>query len=150
MLENPKKANTTLVTNTEPDIKYFYVLVPDDESWKSTVPMWSGDGTFASGQPLKVDPNMCGWYYAVWMDEPMPEQFIIFKDDDVDLEEIAIEDGVAGNTEVGIRVDAAGTREGDVDIAVEDPAVVVAAAGAEQTAAGLRSAVGVVDDDGLV
>ena len=87
VLENPKKANTTLVTNTEPDIKYFYVLVPDDEAWKSTVPMWSGDGTFASGQPLKVDPNMCGWYYAVWMDEPMPEQFIIFKDDDVDLED---------------------------------------------------------------
>ena len=87
VIENPKKPGQTLVSNTEPDIKYFYVLVPDDEAWKSTVPMWSGDGTFASGKPLQVDPDMCGWYYAVWMDEPMPEQFIIFKDDDVDLED---------------------------------------------------------------
>ena len=87
VLENPKKAGTTLVTNTAPDIKYFYVLVPDDESWKSTVPMWSPDSTFANAQPFKVDPNMCGWYYAVWMDEPLPERLIIFKDDDVDLEE---------------------------------------------------------------
>ena len=87
VLENPKKANQTLVMNTEPDIKYFYVLVPDDEAWKATVPMWSGDGTYENRQPMRVDPNMCGWYYAVWMDEPMPEQFIILKDDDELLED---------------------------------------------------------------
>ena len=85
VMENPKKANTTLVSYTEPNIKYFYVLVPDEEDWKATVPMWSGDGTFASGQPLKVDPTMCGWYYVVWMDEELPANFIIFQDSDTDL-----------------------------------------------------------------
>ena len=44
VLENPKKPGTVLTAGTEPDIKYLYVLVPDDEAWKSTVPMWSGDG----------------------------------------------------------------------------------------------------------
>ena len=87
VLEDPKNPGKTIISNTEPDIKYFYVLVPDDEGWKATVPMWSPDGTYESRQPLKVDPDMCGWYYAVWMDEPMPEQFIILKDDDELLED---------------------------------------------------------------
>ena len=87
VLENPKQANTTLVSYDEPNIKYFYILVPDDEEWKSTVPQWSPDGTFENRQPLKVDPNMCGWYYVVWMNEAMPENFIIFREDDETLED---------------------------------------------------------------
>ena len=82
VLENPKQANATLVSYDEPNIKYLYILVPDDEDWKSTVPQWSPDGTFENRQPLKVDPNMCGWYYVVWMNEAMPENFIIFREDD--------------------------------------------------------------------
>ena len=87
VLENPKQAGTTLVSYDEPNIKYFYILVPDDEEWKSTVPQWSPDGTFENRQPLKVDPNMCGWYYVVWMNEAMPENFIIFREDDETLED---------------------------------------------------------------
>ena len=87
VLENPKQASTTLVSYEEPNIKYFYILVPDDEDWKSTVPQWSPDGTFENRQPLKVDPNMCGWYYVVWMNEAMPENFIIFREDDETLDD---------------------------------------------------------------
>ena len=116
VLENPKKAGTTLVQNTKPDIKYFYVLVPDDEAWKSTVPMWSGDATFASGQPLKVDPNKCGWYYAVWMDEPLPEQFIIFKDDDELLEDAIGVEGWQAENLVPFPVDVFYASYDDTDI----------------------------------
>lgn len=88
LLEDPKRANVTLVSyTTKPSIKYFYVLVPDEEEWKSTVPNWSPDGTYANRQPMKVDPTMCGWYYVVWMNEAMPENFIIFRDDDETLED---------------------------------------------------------------
>ena len=93
VLENPKQAGKTLVSYTEPNIKYMYVLVPDEAEWKATVPMWSPDGTYASRQPFKVAPGMCGWYYAVWMDEPLPTSFIFFKDDDADLEDAIGLDG---------------------------------------------------------
>ena len=93
VLENPKQASKTLVSYEEPNIKYFYILVPDDEDWKSTVPQWSPDGTFENRQPLKVDPNLCGWYYVVWMNEAMPENFIIFREDDESLEDAIGVDG---------------------------------------------------------
>ena len=93
VMENPKQAGKTLVSYTEPNIKYMYVLVPDEAEWKATVPMWSGDGTYASRKPFKVAPGMCGWYYTVWMDEPLPDSFIFFKDDDEDLEDAIGLDG---------------------------------------------------------
>lgn len=86
VLEDPKQAGKTLVSYTKPDIKYFYFLAPDDAEWKASVPMYSDDGTFANAKPMKVDPNMCGWYYAVWKDEPLPEKFLIFQDTDTELE----------------------------------------------------------------
>ena len=45
VMEHPKKPGTTLVQYTKPNIKYFYVLVPDNAEWKGTVPMYSPDGT---------------------------------------------------------------------------------------------------------
>ena len=93
VLENPKKPGQTLVSYTEPNIKYFYVLPPDDADWKSSVLMWSPDGTYANRQPLKIAPGMCGWYYAVWMDEPLPDAFIFFRDDDADLDDAIGLDG---------------------------------------------------------
>lgn len=85
VMENPKKPGTTLVSYTEPDIKYLYVLPPDNKDWLSSTPMWSGDGTYESRQPLKVVAEMCGWYYMVWVDEPLPEKITIFRDDDTEL-----------------------------------------------------------------
>ena len=93
VLENPKQPGKTLVSYTEPNIKYMYVLVPDEAEWKATVPMWSGDGTYASRKPFRVAPGMCGWYYTVWMDEPLPDSFIFFKEDDADLEDAIGLDG---------------------------------------------------------
>ena len=98
VLENPKKPGQTLVTYTEPNIKYFYVLPPDEKEWNGASLMWSGDGTYASRQPLKVAPGMCGWFYAVWMDESLPENFIIFRDDDVSLDDAIGLDGLDAAT----------------------------------------------------
>lgn len=85
VMENPKKPGTTLVSYTEPKVKYFYVLPPDNMDWLSSTPMWSSDGTYASRQPFKVDPTRCGWYYMVWLDEPLPEKMVVFRDDDTQL-----------------------------------------------------------------
>ena len=98
VMEHPKKPGTTLVSYTKPNIKYFYVLVPDEEEWKGTVPMYSPDGTFASRKEMRADPNMCGWYYVVWLDETLPDNFIILRDDDPDLEEAIGLDGAGAET----------------------------------------------------
>ena len=106
ILENPKQAGKTLISyGKKPNIKYFYILVPDDEEWKASVPMYSDNGTYAGGKPFKVDPTMCGWYYAVWMDEDLPTSFVLFKDSD---EMLADAIGVNGwnNTLEAIDVEA--------------------------------------------
>ncbi|MCQ2063010.1 MAG: fibro-slime domain-containing protein [Fibrobacter sp.] len=83
---NPDKATVPLVGKEPPNAKKFYLLIPNDKAWKSSVPMYSPDGTFASGKALTVDPEMCGWYYAMWLDEEPPSNMIVFMDTDTDLE----------------------------------------------------------------
>jgi len=85
VLENPKEAGKTLVSYKKPDIKMFYVLLPESEDWWSSTPMWSPDGTYESRKPLKVDGNFCGWFYVAWVDEKLPEKFILFQEGDKSL-----------------------------------------------------------------
>ena len=133
VLGNPKKLGQTLVSYTEPNIKYFYIIPPDDAEWKSSVLMWSGDGTYASRQPLKIAPDMCGWYYAVWMDEQLPKSFIFFRDDDVDLEDAIGLDGWGANALVPIPLDIVYAQYNsnkvyfiaDVDLAAESAVEVI-------------------------
>ena len=133
VLENPKQPGRTLVSYTEPNIKYMYVLVPDDAEGKATVPMWSGDGTYASRQPLKLAPDMCGWYYAVWMDEQLPKSFIIFRDDDADLEDAIGLDGWEADVLIPIPLDIVYAQYNsnkvyfiaDVDLAAESAVEVI-------------------------
>ena len=93
VMEHPKKPGTTLVSYTKPNIKYFYVLVPDNAEWKGTVPMYSPDGTYASRKEMRADPSMCGWYYVVWLDETLPDNLIILTDGDEELDEAIGLDG---------------------------------------------------------
>ncbi len=93
VMEHPKKPGTTLIQYTKPNIKYFYVLVPDNAEWKGTVPMYSPDGTYASRKEMRADPSMCGWYYVVWLDETLPDNLIILTDGDEELDEAIGLDG---------------------------------------------------------
>ncbi|MCF0216535.1 MAG: fibro-slime domain-containing protein, partial [Fibrobacteraceae bacterium] len=78
--------NVTYMGTQAPSVKSFYILIPNDTKWKTTIPYYTPDGTFASGKPLSGAPNMCGWYYLRWIDEPIPDQVIIFQSDDTELE----------------------------------------------------------------
>lgn len=66
--------------------KRFYVLIPNDREWKSSVPMYSTDGTFAGGKPLSLAQGKCGWYYAEWVGEKPPKKLILFMDTDSTLQ----------------------------------------------------------------
>lgn len=85
VLEDPKHPGETFVSSTKPDIKVLFVLPPDDEKWFASTPMWSPDGTYGNARPLRVYPYMCGWYYAVWMNEKVSENVLIFREDDESL-----------------------------------------------------------------
>jgi len=80
---DPTKANTTYYSKTPPDVKYFYIFLPNTEEWKSATPMIKeGDKeSFA----MNLDEH-CGWYFRRYIDEPIPTSVIVHRDDDEKME----------------------------------------------------------------
>ncbi|WP_290743765.1 fibro-slime domain-containing protein [Fibrobacter sp. UBA4309] len=99
VLEDPEKPGKTLVASEKPKIKYLYFLPPDKEEWWVTPPMWSGDGKYASGKPLKPAEDRCGWFYTSWVYGNVPGNFIIFKKGDESLKEAIGIDGLGAALE---------------------------------------------------
>ena len=77
--EDPTKP---YVKGDPPDVKYFYVFLPDNRIWKSAVPMISEDG---KEREMDIDNNNCGWYFRRYVDEPLPTKVFIHRDDDENL-----------------------------------------------------------------
>lgn len=76
--EDPTKP---LVQGEPPDVKYFYVFLPDDKIWKSSDPI-----IVENGKERKMDiDEVCGWYYRRYVNESLPTEVIIRRDDDTAL-----------------------------------------------------------------
>ena len=112
--EDPTVPGTTYLSETPPNATYFYVLIPEDKDWQSSLPMISSDGG-VTGTNLIADPNRCGWYYAVYFNENPPDSAIIYRDDDP-ADQIGI-NGLWGAEEVATPIllkqmfDSLGTKE---------------------------------------
>ena len=92
-LTNP---GTTRVSTDPPDAKYLYLLIPKEwEDWMSSIPMISMDGG-VTGKEMKADPDRCGWYYYVWLDEEVSNNVVFFKDDDTERTDMI---GLLGDAE---------------------------------------------------
>jgi len=86
--EDPTTPGKTAFGPNPPNAKYFYVMIPPDyEEWMSSVPMISTDGG-VTGKPLIVDPDKCGWYYTLWFNEPVPENVVLYRGDDIHREDM--------------------------------------------------------------
>ena len=83
---DPEEENAVLVTKTKPNIKYFYVFPPSSAEWMRSVPMITTDGG-KTGEALKVVPDRCGWYVKRFINEELPTSVLIYRDDDVNLED---------------------------------------------------------------
>lgn len=83
---DPEKENAVLITKTKPNIKYFYVFTPSTAEWMRSVPMITTDGGKTS-EALKVVEDRCGWYVKRFINEELPTNVLIFRDDDPELEE---------------------------------------------------------------
>ncbi len=74
-----KKSGQTYITYTKPNVKDFYIFLPQNETWKSATPVINEDG---KDREMYNDSEHCGWYYRRYIDEPLPTSAIIHRDDD--------------------------------------------------------------------
>ena len=79
-----KKSGTTYMTFAKPNVKDFYIFLPQNETWKSATPVIREDGT---DREMYNDSEHCGWYYRRYIDEDLPASVLIHRDDDEDLAE---------------------------------------------------------------
>ena len=77
-------ANKPLVQGEPPDVKYFYVFLPDNKIWKSATPVISENG---KERALDIDNDHCGWYYRRYVNEELPTEVFIRRDDDEAMKE---------------------------------------------------------------
>ena len=79
---DPKKEGQVYVTATKPNVKDFYVFVPNNMVWNSAIPMILEDG---KSRALNIDPDHCGWFFRRYIDEKLPTSVVIYRDDDVEM-----------------------------------------------------------------
>lgn len=77
---DPAKENVTYASKTPPDVKYFYIFLPNTVEWKSATPMIKEDDK--ASIPMEIDSDHCGWYFRRYIDEPIPSSVVIHKDSD--------------------------------------------------------------------
>ena len=75
------------VKGEPPDVKYFYIFIPQSTDWKIATPLIHEVGTDGKAKAfeLKVDTEHCGWYYRRYVDEEIPQSVLIYKDYDETL-----------------------------------------------------------------
>ena len=88
IMEHPDitKEGQVYVTTSKPNIKDFYIFLPDNKTWKSSTPMIDEDG---KPHTLQVDNDHCGWYYRRYIldgkiDKALPSSVILYRDDDTE------------------------------------------------------------------
>ncbi|MBR2094192.1 MAG: fibro-slime domain-containing protein [Fibrobacter sp.] len=80
---DPKKTDEIYMTLQEPNVKTFYVFLPQNKYWMSATPIINEDG---KEREMNVDPENCGWYFRSYVDEPLPASVVIRSDEDAVME----------------------------------------------------------------
>ena len=81
IMENPdpNKSGQVYVSNEKPNVKTFYILLPQNKAWWSSMPLINENG---KDRLLNVDTDHCGWYYRRYIDEEIPSSVLIHMDND--------------------------------------------------------------------
>ena len=79
---DPQKEGLVYVTKSKPNVKDFYVFLPNNKAWLSSTPMINEDG---KSRALEFDPDHCGWFFRRYIDEKLPTSVVIYRDDDVEM-----------------------------------------------------------------
>ena len=73
------KNGQVYVTTQKPNIKEFYVFMPNNRTWKASTPIIEEDG---KAREMEFDTDHCGWYFRRYIDEPLPQNVIIYSKND--------------------------------------------------------------------
>ena len=76
---NPKNAGQVYVKQEKPVVQDFYVLLPQNKMWMSSMPLINENGI---DHELYVDTDRCGWYFRRYIDEELPSSVLIHMADD--------------------------------------------------------------------
>ena len=77
-----QKEGQIYMTKSKPNVKDFYVFLPNNKYWSSSTPMINEDG---KSRALEIDPAHCGWFFRRYIDEKLPTSVIIYRDDDAEM-----------------------------------------------------------------
>ncbi len=86
---DPKKPGVLYITFKKPNVKDFYIFLPNNTVWKSATPMIYEIGADGKANDIEMynDAGNCGWYYRRYIDEDIPKSVLIHRDDDETREE---------------------------------------------------------------
>ena len=76
---DPRKAGQVYVKQEKPVVQDFYVLLPQNKMWMSSMPLINENGI---DHELYVDTDRCGWYFRRYVDEELPSSVLIHMADD--------------------------------------------------------------------
>ncbi|MBR3071789.1 fibro-slime domain-containing protein [Fibrobacter sp.] len=78
-LPDSQKEGQVYVTTQKPNIKEFYVFLPETAMWYASMPIIEEDG---KPHEMEIDADHCGWYVRRYVDEALPQSVIIYSKND--------------------------------------------------------------------
>lgn len=73
------KKGQVYVTTQKPNIKEFFIFLPDNAMWLASTPIIEENG---KSHEMEMDADHCGWYVRRYVDEPVPDSVIIYSKND--------------------------------------------------------------------
>lgn len=98
IFENPYSPYKTAISTSPPNIKTFYILIPNDAKWLSSSSLnIAFDG--ATPIPMNVDTTRCGWFYTVFFNQSIPTNATITAGSNPNLSlQVSLASKFTGNT----------------------------------------------------
>lgn len=81
-LDDPTRPS---IGDKPPVVKYLFVLVPEDDTWKMAEPVI---GDRVVGSRMSVDQEHCGWFYIRYVDDIPSSEVIIYRDYDEERNDV--------------------------------------------------------------
>ena len=76
---NLQKEGQVYVTTQKPNIKEFFVFLPNNAMWLASTPIIEENG---KSHEMEMDADHCGWFVRRYIDEPVPDSVIIYSKND--------------------------------------------------------------------
>jgi fibro-slime domain-containing protein len=82
LMEHPDfdKQGQLYMSDKKPQIHEFHVFVPKTQAWFATAPVIEENGKI---HEMLINENACGWYTRRYIDEAIPNEVLIYREDDI-------------------------------------------------------------------